>query len=328
MPCSRGHSHTTMKYKPCAMRWTRITTGMMICLANLQMAGQEIASLSKHTVNSQNQKCFTSVFVESPVSDTYVDYGADTMTFGHGPVLKLRGAPERKRMNSMLEFSVTNLDLEYLSKSFLKIYVHARKSGATVTLSAIDQEVSETFMTAQQETKVLSSSTLDGSAYLLFDITRFIKDKNQMDQICFHLSTDSKKVIDITSRESGLSAELILEMCTPDRHMLEPGQKIDDFSEYSIKILPSTLEGKYTIQFVGVREGGYADLMIMNDLGSVVQQRPVNIPRSMVSYHTIDIGNLLPGHYHAVLRKGRIFTKDSFILKPSRAAQTLQVAHN
>ena len=56
--------------------------------------------------------------------------------------------------------------------------------------------------------------------------------------------------------------------------------------------------------------------MLMTEGGEVIRQYPVAIQNAALSYHSLDLGTLIPGIYWAVLRKGRAMVKDQFRLKP------------
>ena len=95
--------------------------------------------------------------------------------------------------------------------------------------------------------------------------------------------------------------------------------------ECRLKVLPSTLEGKLTIQLAKVPAGGFGTLMFMTDQGDILFQIPLSIQDAEVSYHTVDFNNLVPGVYWAVLRKGRVMVKDQFRLKPENGSTFLKV---
>ncbi|MCB0665367.1 MAG: hypothetical protein KDC80_06065, partial [Saprospiraceae bacterium] len=167
----------------------------------------------------------------------------------------------------------------------------------------------------------LDKRSVTEAAFITFEITDFVRGHLKDGFLNFNLVGDGKKTIDIASRESGLSAELIIDMCTANN----PVPELSKVEESALKVLPSSLEGKMTIQLFKVPAGGFGELMIMTDQGDILYQIPMSIQDAKVSYHTIDFRNLLPGVYWAVLRKGRVMVKDRFRLKPENGTTFLKV---
>jgi hypothetical protein len=279
---------------------------------------------------SKNQDCYRTIFVQSPVSDTYVTRDRDTFSFGKEPTLRLRGLPEKKSMISLLSYEVHDLDAAYVSASYLKIYTVSKKEGHEIILSSVASKANELttrWVNQPSAGDFIEKQVMTDAPFVIFNVTEYIKGHLKNGFLDFNLQTNSKKPIDIASRESGLSAELIIEMCTPVASMglTDPGKE-KDRTEWSLKVLPSDLEGKFTIQLVGVPEGGYADLMLMTEQGDIVRQIPIAIQNAPISYHILDLGALLPGIYWAVLRKGRVIIRDQFRLRPAASgSMSLQV---
>ena len=84
-----------------------------------------------------------------------------------------------------------------------------------------------------------------------------------------------------------------------------------------------TIPGKFTIQMVGVPAGGFGDLLIMNEGGDVLRQFPIAVRKGDVLYYTLDFGDLMPGDYWAMFRKGRILIKDEFRMRPSKSVDRM-----
>jgi hypothetical protein len=175
-------------------------------------------------------------------------------------------------------------------------------------------------------TDIIDNKPVTEQPYITFDVTDYVISHLKDGFINFNLQSDSKKPIDIASRESGLSTELIIEMCLLPQSLSEAdGANNLNADGSGLKVLPSALDGKLTIQLMGVPEGGFGDLMLMTDQGAILQQVPLSIQNADVTYHTIDYGQLSPGIYWAILRKGRVMIKDRFRLKPENGTTFLQV---
>lgn len=306
------------------MTWNPIAT-LSLCLLCLNGISQELAQISKTTQpTNRDNSCSRSIFVESPVADTYVATEDDTVSFGYEPILKVRGVPERKSMSALLSYEVHHLDPNYLDKAYLKIYTASKDRGDHISLYSVQQPIRENGTNWRNQPKdqlKLGDQPVTDAPFITFEITDYVKGHLKDGYLNFNLQSDSKKVIDIASRESGLSAELIMSMCTFNDQGFTPAKKQESF----LKVLPSTLEGKLTIQLVKVPAGGFGELMFMTDQGDILFQIPLSIQDAELSYHTIDFKNLIPGVYWAVLRKGRALIKDQFRLKPVSGSTFLSV---
>lgn len=298
---------------------------LAFCLLSGYGSAQEMAQISGKTqISTAKNGCSKSIFVESPVADTYVASAEDTVSFGYESTLKVKGLPERKAMSAMISYEVHHLDPNYLQKALLKVYTASKDRGDYLQLYSAGEQVDE-FHT-NWENKPVSQEFLDrkpvtDAPFIIFEITEFARGHLKDGFLNFQLISDGKKTIDIASRESGLSAELIIDMCTSQDASFD---LLKD-QESSLKVLPCTLNGKMTIQLWKVPAGGFGDLMIMTDQGDILYQIPISIQDAEVSYHTIDFHNLLPGVYWAVLRKGRVMVKDRFRLKPESGTTFLKV---
>lgn len=306
------------------MTWNPITT-LSFCLLCFSSTSQELAQVpqSKETINRDNG-CSRSIFVETPIADTYVANEDDTVSFGYEPILKVRGVPERKSMSALLSYEVHHLDPNYLDEAYLKIYTASKDRGDHLSLFSVQQAVNEDGTNWKNQPKdalKLGDQPITDAPFITFEITDYVKGHLKDGYLNFNLQSDSKKVIDIASRESGLSAELIMNMCTSSDQVFNHLKKQESF----LKVLPGTLDGKLTIQLVKVPAGGFGELMIMTDQGDILFQIPLSIQDAELTYHSIDFKNLIPGVYWAVLRKGRALIKDQFRLKPVSGSTFLTV---
>ncbi|NND32071.1 MAG: DNRLRE domain-containing protein [Saprospiraceae bacterium] len=303
----------------------------LINALHINANAQALAQASPHReAGKSDLECFRTIFVQSPVSDTYVAKDRDTLCFGDHPTMKLRGLPAKKCMISYLSYEVHDLDAAYMSASYLKIYTVSKKEGHEIELSGVSTQVSEHNTTWQNQPtahELIDRQSITNLPFVLFDVTQYVRGHLKNGFLDFHLKTNSKKTIDIASRESGLSAELIIEMCTPGQAIGEGDHLVEYNPEgWGIKVLPSDLAGKFTIQLARVPEGGFGDLIVMTERGDIVQQIPIAVQDADITYHTVDIGNLLPGQYWAVFRKGRAMVRDHFRLKPINGSTLLQVS--
>ena len=308
------------------MKWNLL----VVCLLLLGMAPEFCISqqMPAKQVSLDESDCFKSIFVESPVQDTYVAKDKDTSMFGLQPVMRLRAFPERKRMVAMLAYQIEHLDAQYVTSAYLKLYTATKHVGSRIVVSRLDSNIDENrtnWNNRPSAGKVIQSTSVTDAPFTLFEVTSYVKEHLASGTINFQLETDGKKVIDIASRESRLSSELIIETCTSPKFIVKSASKNTGEFEYSLEVLPSPLTGKFTIQLVGMPDDGFGDLLLMTDQGEIVQQRPIAVHESKISYHTLDIGDMLPGLYWAVLRKGRILIKDQFILRPQASTKQLYV---
>jgi hypothetical protein len=231
-------------------------------------------------------------------------------------------------MVSLISYRVHDLDAAYVKNSYLKVYAVSKKGGHRLTLfslAGIIDEQATTWRNQPGTHKKIDSKVISEAPFVLFEVTEYVKGHLKDGFLDFHLQTDSKKTIDIASRESGLSAELIIETCTPQQLVEVREKENGDGEGWGLKVLPCALDGKFTIQLMGVPEGGYGDLMLMTEQGDILRQLPIAIQDADVCYHTLDLGDLLPGTYWAVLRKGRAMVKDHFRLRPKNGTTYLQV---
>jgi hypothetical protein len=308
------------------MKWNPLLLTILV-LKGLYLGAQD---LSRSTLVSNgpttDHGCIRSVFVESPVADTYISSEDDTSSFGTEKTLKVRGLPDRKSMSALLSYEVHHLDPNYLKKAFLRVYTASKNQGYKMELLGINYQVNElhsNWKNKPLDGEILDQQPVTEGPYIQFEVTDYLRGHLKDGFINFNLQSDGKKAIEIASRESGLCPELILEMCTYAEILPEKEEKT---KKCFLKVLPSVLDGKFTIQLVGVPEGGFGDLMLMTEHGGILFQVPFSIQDADVSYHTLDFNNLLPGTYWAVLRKGRIIVKDRFQLRPESGTTHLRVA--
>ena len=314
----------------CAMKTNPLSILLIINILYINVDAQVMAQAKrKNTTEQIEVDCHRTIFVQSPVSDTYIAKDRDTVNFGSETTMKVRGLPEKKSMVSLLSYEVHNLDAAYLHSCHLKIYTVSKKIGHEIVLSSVSSRIEEEktiWINQPMTSEVIDRQSITDLPFVLFDVTKFVRGHLKNGNLDFHIQTDSKKVIDIASRESGLSAELIIEMCTPQGPIGMEDPDLDVKKEgWGLRVLPSDLPGKFTIQVVGVPEGGFGDLMLMTDRGDILRQIPIAIQDADICYHTLDIGQLLPGEYWAVLRKGRAMVRDYFRLRPMNGSTLLQV---
>ncbi len=311
------------------MKWKPLLLTLFIGYTT-NLAAQEVSLAEVPTSSIKGKtECFRSIFVESPVADTYVACEYDSLSFGKEPVMKVRGTPDRKSMVALLSFDINHLDPNYLQQASLKIYTASKNRGNSITLSALPLRVDEngaSWSSHPSANEMLGNQPVTDAPYITFDVTSYLREHLKSGSINFSLHTDSKKPIDISSRESGLSSELIIEMCLSPQSVTKTGKEdLYKTNESRLKVLPCSLEGKFTLQVVGVPESGFGDLMLMTDQGDILQQIPMAMQNADVVYYTIDYGALTPGIYWAILRKGRVLIKDRFRLKPENGTTFLQV---
>ena len=311
------------------MKWKPLLSSLLIGCA-LQLSAQEITQLTELLPKGTTSKeCFKSVFVESPIADTYIAYQQDSTNFGKETVMKVRGLPEKKIMMAMVSYEISHLDPNYMQTASLKIYTASKNRGNKIALSGLPRRIDEIHTSWSNHpacTDLIANQPVTERPYITFDVTNYVRSHLKDGFINFNLQSDSKKPIDIASRESGLSTELIIEMCLLPQSISEEARSNSLNADGSgLKVLPSALEGKLTIQLMGLPDGGFGDLMLMTDQGSILQQVPLAIQNADVTYHTIDYGPLSPGIYWAILRMGRVMVKDRFRLRPENGTTFLQV---
>lgn len=270
--------------------------------------------------------CNKLVFVESPLHDAFLSFQHDSLNYGHLPYLQLRGVPEKRSLVPVISYQVEHIDPAYVKACYLKIYTVSKKKECNILVFGTHTSFDESTATAKAtplEGKQIGSRKLDDQPFLEFDVTNFVKDNLQSGGIHFYLQTDSKKTVEIASSESGLSPELIIEICAAPAESLEVSDRSGGSKEANMAILPNTQPGKLTVQLVGVPPGGFADIMIINEHGQVIRKTPLAIRDGKILHHSIEYGELIPGHYVALFRKGRVMIKTQFTLRPSKDADKL-----
>ena len=86
---------------------------------------------------------------------------------------------------------------------------------------------------------MIASQAVSDAPYIEFDVTEYVKDRLKEGIIRFGIETDGKKVIEVSSRESGLCSELAIVLCTAiDRSLLIEHNNASD-SQYNMDVLPS-----------------------------------------------------------------------------------------
>ena len=263
--------------------------------------------------------CARMVRVESPSADTYTSIKADTVNYGGEISMRLRGLPEKKSMMSHMTFGVEDLSRGEVMKCYLKVYTVSKQSDSRLSVyesSAGIDEKRTTWMSQPRHSQVIGTKVLAGASFYEFDVTEYVLDHLDDGKIHFCLQTDSKKPVEISSRESGLGSELIIETCDgPEPEVYGSVQKKE---KYGMRVLPNPLNGKLTIELRGVPAGGFGDLMVMDEQGNILRQLPMSIRDGVVLRHSLDFGDLMPGIYWAVFRKGRVMVRDQFRLQPSQ----------
>ncbi len=274
---------------------------------------------SKNASGIPDVDCVRVVHVESPAADTYTSVKADTINFGKEISMRLRGAPVKKSMISHLSFRIGSQDPAIISHAYLKVYTVSKHSDSNLSVfgskSGIDETVT-TWSNQPQASRLLGSEILGEKPYHEFEVTDFLISQLHQGEVHFTLQTDSKKPIEISSRESGLGSELIIEYCDRESEMDIYGAKPQ--GKYGMQILPNPQNGKFTIELTGVPAGGFGDLMIMDEQGGILRQFPMAIRKGRILRHSVDYGDLRPGIYWAVFRKGRVMVRDQFRLQPSK----------
>ncbi len=292
----------------------------MKCLLGPVLALQ----LASHMLMAQAD-CDKMVFVESPLHDAYISVQSDSATYGELPNLQLRGTPEKKSLVPILGYEVQHVDPSYVTHCYLKVYTVSKKKECEIsvfgTTNTFD-EVTVSSKSYQLSGTKLVSKKLQDQPYIEFDVTDYVKEYLKTGHINFYLKTDSKKTIEIASRESGLSPELIIEICSLAAERIQVSQH-KGVEKASMEILPNLQPGKMTVQLTGVPPGGFADLMIMNAHGQIIRKVPLAIREGKVLYHAIEYGDLIPGEYVALFRKGRVMIKRQFTMRPSREASRM-----
>ena len=260
------------------------------------------------------------VHVQSPSADTYTSSRLDTSTFGTAISMRLRGLPEKKAMISHLNFKLEYLDASQISACVLKVYIVSKEPDIHLTVYGMGETINESLTSWSNQPidkQMITSKRVGDNPYVEFDVTVFVKKYLDQGQINFCIQSDSKKAIEISSRESGLGSELILTYCGQRDVVKEKLKNRDKASGYGMKVVPDPVDGKFGIELIGVPAGGFGQLMIMDEAGNIIRTLPMSIRDGELLHHSIDYGDLLPGIYWAVFRKGRVMVRDRFRLQPS-----------
>ncbi len=285
---------------------------------------------SDKTLVGSDRECMQMLLVESPVGDTYTSLQADSISFGREISMRLRGTPEKKAMISLLTFDLEHLETSAIERCLLKVYTVSRqKQPSSLQVYGLTGTIDEdsTFWFNQPNPgDLLGSKNLDDQPFIEYDVTKYVNENLPSGHISFCLQSDCKRPVEISTRESGLGSELILQICSPEDYLARSDR--GEAGGYGLEILPSDLAGKFTVELIGVPAGGFGDLMILNEHGDIIRQIPLAIRKGEILHHTIDYGRLIPGNYWAVFRKGRIMIKDEFRIKPSqKEGLLLEVAY-
>lgn len=306
------------------MKW-KLSVVFWMVMGGYGLSAQQAATLNAES-NRTNSLSLTSdcthlVFVESPKADTYTSSRDDTVNYGSAISMRLRGIPEKKSMVSHLAYELHHIDPNYVQSCFLKLYTVSKSKETTLSVSGVDKAVDEqatSWHNQPQAQKLISSKALGDKPFVEFEVTDFVKNRLKTGYINFVLQSDGKKPIEISSRESGLGSELIIDLCSPVPMDLLVGKSSKEGPGYGMKILPCQQVGKFTVELVGVPAGGFGDLMIMEEGGKIIRRVPLAVRDGDVLYHSVDYGDILPGEYWAVFRKGRVMVKDQFRLRPAK----------
>ncbi|NND07109.1 MAG: hypothetical protein HKN87_12085 [Saprospiraceae bacterium] len=270
--------------------------------------------------------CDKMVFVESPLHDAFLSSQHDSVNYGELPVLQLRGVPAKRSLVPVIGYQVEHIDPAYVKNCYFKIYTVSKKKVCNIDVFGMRSNFDEREVTArhlQLDGKKIASQNLDNQPFLEFDVTDFVKENLHTGSIQFYLQTDSKKMVEVASSESGLCPELIIEICSVSTKSMQVSSAKAVAEDATMSILPNAQAGKLTVELAGVPPGGFADVMIMNEHGQITRKVPLAIRDGRVLYHSIEYGDLIPGHYVALFRKGRVMIKNQFVLRPSKDANKL-----
>ena len=262
--------------------------------------------------NSRN--CPKIIFSESPLKDTHASFETPDMNFGQDRYLRVRGLPEKKACKTIIQFQTDHLYANDIQRCLLRLYTVSKNHQQTLSLYAISDftflEDSLNWNHLPAAYMYVGSSKFINEQFIEFDITQYIKNHLRDTAMAFVVESDGKKPIDIASKESGLTPELVFDICLYDEIPMDQVAK----GNYRLSVLPNQLAGKFTTELIGLPAGGFGNLMIMDDQGTIVKNYPLAIREGNILYHTLDLGDLIPGLYWAVFRKGRIMLRDQFIL--------------
>ncbi|MDH3243182.1 MAG: DNRLRE domain-containing protein [Saprospiraceae bacterium] len=315
----------------------RCLHAVCFCLIFSATVHSQTASLTTGSVEQVNdsaveKQCPNIVFVESPWRDTYTSIVKDSSTFGGETTLKVRGTPAKKSMQALVSFYLPKVDANHIEKSYLNVYTVSKRNEGSLLLYAISGRIDEdttNWHNQPQSEHLIASRQVNEGGSVQFEITEYLTKSLHAEVLRFCIKSDGKKPVEIASRESGFGAELILDLCPPVDHERLDQSQIKSKDEYSFKVFPCPTSGKFTIELIGLPEGGFGECMLMNEAGAIVGKYPVAIRDGDILYHSLDLGVLIPGNYFAVFRKGRIVLRDQFRLVPSKTnAQVLEVALN
>jgi len=301
---------------------------LLILFASSAVSAQEAAAIQAslpstsdiQLKNSLDEDCQRIIRVASPSADTYTSRRADSINFGSEISMRLRGVPEKKSMISHLNFEIGKINRDEVLRCILKVYTVSKQNETKLSVFGIDQPIDENLTSWENQPTaehLIATKNLGDHPYVEFDVTEFASQRLDVGNINFCLRTDSKKAVEISSRESGLGSELIIDQCNLEMVTYASAKSAKKGEKYGMNVLPCNQDGKFTIELLGVPSGGFGDLMIMNERGSVLRQLPLAIREGAILMHTIDYGELLPGQYWAVFRKGRVMVRDQFRLQPS-----------
>ena len=311
----------------CFLDWLNGQTASLSTSSSMSSEKTEQEESDQHA-----QHCPNIVFVESPWRDTYTSVMKDSVVFGEEVMMKVRGEPTKKSMHALVSFYTPKVDLAHIKKCYLKIYTISRRNEGALMLynlsEAIDEENTNWHNQPEADQFITKQSIVDDFA-MEFEITEFVRRNLSKGILRFRIQSDGKKPVEIASRESGLGAELILDLCPPveQDHLMRAKERTAE--EYSFRVFPCPTSGKFTLELIGVPVGGFGECMLMNEAGAIVRKYPLAIRQGEILYHSLDLGDLIPGSYWAVFRKGRIVLRDQFRLIPSKEFdRMLEVASN
>jgi hypothetical protein len=287
-----------------------------------QTVSATIQSLTTNTTPKTNvinpsqsvRECPKIIFSESPAQDTHTSLEEPSMNFGNDRYLRVRGLPKKKECKTIIQFRTDHLYANDIQRCLLKLYTVTKNEDLMLSLYGISDfsfmEDSLDWNRMPSSDMFIGSSKIIDNQFIEFDITAYIKNHIHDTTIAFVLESDGKKAVDIASKESGLTPELVLDVCLHD------GVPIDQTSEgkYRLKVLPNEQNGKFTTELTGLPAGGFGNLMLMDARGVIVKNYPLAIREGNILYHALDLGDLRPGPYWAVFRKGRIMLRDEFLL--------------
>ncbi len=266
----------------------------------------------------QHNDCYQTIFIERPTCDTQWPAAKGSTIMGHNKILKIKGLPQKKASTALLRFENDQLDAAFLKSASLRIYVASKDEQCKLSLSAYEGSISEDTLTEVDTDlmKYLGEQLLSGRPQIDYDVTEYVRKQMQRGEYLFAINSSSKKVVDLASRESGLGAELVFELCTAEPYGFALEEALLSSEGYGIKVLPAKDPRRICIHLAGVPGDGLGTLMLMNHAGQVMGQLPLSVRPADSFYHTVALSDHIPpGEYWAVFRKGRVLIKDKFELK-------------